>query len=191
MGVTPSRARPPFLSWLLGLLAAFAAATSRAGAAEGGELIGQPARPWRAAHWINSEALELSQLRGRVVLVRFWTAPGCPFCSASAPALNDFHARYAARGLTVIGLFHHKGRGALDPADVAHYAETFGFRFPIAIDLDWRTLRNWWLNVDRGFTSSSFLIDRRGIIRYVHPGGQYVRGDADHARLEAMIERLL
>jgi peroxiredoxin len=190
MGVTPLRTGPRLSSWLLALLGVFAGAP-RAGAAEGGELIGQAARPWRAAHWINSAPLELSQLRGRVVLVRFWTAPACPFCSASAPALNDFHARYAARGLTVIGLYHHKGRGALEPADVAHYAETFGFRFPVAIDLDWRTLRDWWLNVDRGFTSSSFLIDKRGIIRYVHPGGQYVRGDADFTRLEAMIERLL
>jgi peroxiredoxin len=190
MEVPPSRTRPRSLAWLFGLVAAFSGG-SRAGAADGGELLGQPAPAWHVAHWVNSPALELSQLRGRVVLVRFWTAPGCKFCRATAPALNDFHARYAARGLTVLGFYHHKGQAPLDPTDVARYAESFGFHFPVAIDLDWRTLREWWLNVDRSFTSASFLIDRRGIIRYVHPGGQYVRGDADYAQLEAMIERLL
>jgi hypothetical protein len=74
---------------------------------------------------------------------------------------------------------------------VERYAKVFEFEFPIAIDPDWTTLRSWWLNQDRRFTSVSFLIDRRGVIRYVHPGGQYVKGDAQHARLEAAIEQLL
>lgn len=177
-------------SKLFALLAALGAA--RAHAAEGGELIGQPAKPWHAAHWINSKPLELAQLRGRVVLVRFWTAPDCPYCSATAPALNEFHDRYAARGLTVIGFYHHKARTPLDPADVARYAEIFGFRFPVATDLDWRTVRDWWLSASkRSFTSASFLIDRQGVIRYVHPGGKYERGDPSYSQLEAAIERAL
>jgi len=159
-------------------------------AGKGDELIGRPAPPWRAEYWINSAPLELAALHGRVVLVRFWTAPDCPFCSDTAPALNDFHARYAERGLTVIGLYHHKARGPLDPSAVERYARLFGFKFPVAIDLRWQTLHAWWLDDRRKFTSASFLIDRRGIIRHVHPGGQYVRGDAAHAELQAMIERL-
>jgi peroxiredoxin len=155
-------------------------------------LIGTSAMPWRAEHWINSAPLELSQLRGRVVLVRWWTAPDCPFCSATAPALNTFHERYAARGLTVVGFYHHKARSPLQPADVERYAQTFKFQFPIATDPDWQTLRAWWLTDGRhAFTSVSFLIDRRGVIRHVHPGGQYVKGDAEYAKLESQIERLL
>ncbi len=172
-------------------------------AADGGfeALLGKPAAPWQVAHWINSKPLELADLRGRVVLLRFWAAPGCPFCSATAPALNELHERYAERGLTVLGFYHHKSRAPLDRADVERYAKLFQFRFPVAIDLDWKTLRTYWLDVPpssdaagsgapRKFTSASFLIDRRGIVRYIHPGGQYVRGDADYARLEAMISRL-
>jgi peroxiredoxin len=173
------------LSWLAG-----AESTAADPRKEGSELIGRPAPAWRAEHWINSAPLQLAGLRGRVVLVRFWTAPDCPFCGASAPALNDFHARYADRGLTVIGLYHHKARTALDPAAVERYARAFGFRFPVAIDPDWQTLRAWWLDGRRGFTSASFLIDRRGNIRHVHPGGQYVRGDAAYTELQGMIERL-
>jgi len=168
------------------------AAAGRAGAEELHELIGRPAAGFSVEHWINSPPLELEQLRGQVVLVRFWTAPGCRFCRATAPALNDLHARYAARGLRVIGFYHHKSDAPLVPKDVERYAREFGFRFPVAIDPDWRTLRAWWLSkTDHRFTSVSFLIDRRGVIRHIHPGGQYVRGDTDHTRLEAMIEKLL
>jgi peroxiredoxin len=158
-------------------------------------LIGKPAPPWHAQHWINSEALQLAELRGSVVLVRFWTAPDCRFCSATAPSLNDFHARYAARGLRVVGFYHHKSPSPLDVEAVKRYARLFGFRFPVAIDSGWRTLRDWWLDAPGAtpghkFTSASFLIDRRGVIRHIHPGGQYVPGDADHARMQAMIEQL-
>jgi thiol-disulfide isomerase/thioredoxin len=160
-------------------------------AAAGDDLIGTRASEWRVEHWINSAPLTLAQLRGRVVLVRWWTAPGCPFCAATAPALNNFHARYAKRGLSVIGFYHHKARAALQPADVEQYAKLFKFEFPIAIDPEWTTLRSWWLNRDRKFTSVSFLLDRRGVIRHVHPGGQYIKGDAQYAKLEAAIEQLL
>lgn len=158
-------------------------------------LVGKPAPAWHAERWINSAPLALSDLRGRVILLRFWTAPDCPFCSATAPALNEFHARYAARGLQVIGFYHHKQRSPLDAAAVEHYTRTFGFRFPIAIDRDWRSLRDYWLDAPsptpaRKFTSASFLIDRRGIIRHIHPGGQYVRGDADYTRMVEHIEQL-
>ena len=160
-------------------------------AADGGGVVGTKAREWHVEHWINSAPLTLEQLRGQVVLVRWWTAPDCPYCAATAPSLNDFHERYAARGLRVLGFYHHKSDSPLSVADVEHYAKVFKFQFPIAIDPDWKTLRSWWLNERRKFTSVSFLIDRRGVIRHVHAGGQYVRGEASHAQLEAAIERLL
>jgi hypothetical protein len=46
---------------------------------EGAELIGQRFKSWDVRHWINSEPLTLDSLRGKVVLIRWWTAPGCPF----------------------------------------------------------------------------------------------------------------
>jgi len=52
--------------------------------------------------------------------------------------------------------------------------------------------RAWWLDGhDRSWTSVTFLLDREGAIRNIHPGGQYLEGDEAHARLEAAIERLL
>ena len=62
----------------------------------------------------------------------------------------------------------------------------------LAIDPDWRTLRRWWLDrADSGWTSVSFLLDREGVIRWIHPGGEYVEGDPDFAELEAEVRRLL
>ena len=154
--------------------------------------IGTKPPEWQAEHWLNSEPVSLRDLRGKVVLVRWWTAAGCPYCKATAPALNDFYRQYHKRGLEVIGFYHRKSDGPLRVEDVKKYAGQFGFKFPVAIDPEWRTLKRWWLDTgDRDFTSVSFLIDRRGVIRFVHPGGQYVKGEKAYAELKAKIEGLL
>ena len=156
------------------------------------KLIGTQPPEWQVTNWFNSVPLRLEDLRGKVVLVRWWTAPDCPYCKATAPALNEFYETYHKRGLEVVGLYHHKSDQPLDVAEVTRFARNFGFKFPNAIDADWRTLRSWWLNDhDRAWTSVSFLIDRRGIIRYIHPGGQYVKGDTDYRAMKQKIEELL
>ena len=164
-----------YLFWIIALLilvllifARHPANSETAG--EGKELIGTKAKEWEVDEWFHSDPLRLEDLKGNVVLVRFWTAPFCPFCAASAPALNEFYENYHDQGLEVIGLYHHKSPAPLDPQEVQGYAEKFGFQFPVAIDYDWKTLKNWWLDADdRRWTSASFLIDKKGIIRHIHP----------------------
>ncbi|CAN5262865.1 hypothetical protein BH23VER1_BH23VER1_05910 [soil metagenome] len=156
--------------------------------------VGEPAPAWEVGGWINSDPLSVADLKGKVVLVRFWTAPGCPYCRNSAPALADFAKRYGGQGLEVVALYHHKARTPLDEAEVAHWAAEYGFTFPVAIDRGWKTLRRWWLDredQEAAWTSVSFLLDRDGVIRHVHPGGQYVEGDDDHAAMETAIRALL
>ncbi len=153
--------------------------------------IGTSPPEWNVQHWMNSAPLTLGGLRGHVVLVRWWTAPDCPYCRATAPALNELYRDLHGRGLEVIGFYHHKSDDPLRVDDVKKYAQDFGFKFPVAIDTDWRTLKSWWLNRTRPFTSVSFLIDRRGVIRFIHPGGQYVKGDQDYVAIRTTIDRLL
>jgi thiol-disulfide isomerase/thioredoxin len=155
-------------------------------------LLGQKAPAWTDAVWVNSPPLRLPDLAGKVVLVRWWTAPGCPYCRATAPALNEFFQQYRDRGLEVIGFYHHKSSAPLQLDAVRQQARRFGFEFPVAVDPKWQTLKEWWL--DRGeerWTSVSFLLDRRGIVRHIHPGGQYVKGDQDYLLLKSRIEELL
>jgi peroxiredoxin len=159
---------------------------------EGADVIGIRPDGWIARDWMNSDPLSLESLHGKVVLVRWWTAPGCVFCQASAPALNDFWKRYRDRGLVVVGFYHHKSDGPLRVADVKKQLHKFGFEFPVAIDPDWKTLRSWWLEKhERGWTSVTFLLDRRGLIRHVHPGGAFFKGEAGYDVLERKIEALL
>lgn len=156
----------------------------------GKELIGQPAQEWKVTHWLNSSPLTLGSLRGKVVLVRWWTAPGCSFCAASAPTLAKLDRFYRDKELVVIGFYHHKNSSPLNPVEVEAAARQFGFHFPVAIDPEWVTLKRWWLDGrPSAWTSVSFLIDQHGIIRYVHPGGSYSEKDAQE--IESMIRGLL
>jgi peroxiredoxin len=142
----------------------------------GDQLIGTRAPEWNNRVWINSPALKLSQLKGKVVLVRFFMESSCPFCRASAPFLNQFFARYKDKGLVVIGMYTPKPTPRETPVEtVRQYVTKYGFQFPVALDNDWATLNQFWLNrvSDAEYTSVSFLIDKKGIIRYIHPGGAY------------------
>ncbi len=154
-------------------------------------IVGKPAPAWDVDTWLNAAPLAVEALRGDVVLVR-WFTEGCPYCAATAPTLVALHDELAARGLRVVGLYHHKSDAPLVEDDVRALVARFGFTFPVAIDRDWRTLRRWWLDDHpESWTSLSFLIDRRGVVRFVHTGGSYAPGSADAAQMRAWIDALL
>jgi len=146
---------------------------------EGAELIGTAAPPWRGLQWIQGGPLRLEDLMGKVVLVRFWLV-GCHYCLHSAPALNEFYEKYQKKGLVVVGIHHPKSSRTRDPEVVRSAVGLLGFKFPIALDNGWDALRSYWLNGGkRSFTSVSFLIDKSGVIRFVHDGGEYYRSKSD------------
>lgn len=158
-------------------------------------LIGTTPPEWHAERWLNSAPLELGKLRGSVVLVRWWTAD-CPFCATTAPTLRAFDREYAARGLKVIGMYHHKEDTPFDPAVYEATARKYEFTFPVAFDPEWITLKSWLHDaegreVDTGWTSVTFLLDKQGVIRQVHPGGSFVQGKPGYDDMRAAVERLL
>ena len=160
---------------------------------EGGERVGVPAPEWDSGKtWLRSAPIALSDLRGKVVLLRFWLA-GCPYCVRSAPALQGLHERFAPQGLVVIGFHHPKAPGHEEPEFVRSAARDLGFTFPIALDNDWEALRKYWFpnGEKRKFTSVSFLIDGAGVIRWLHDGGEYHEGGGEgHGRCEAALRSL-
>ena len=158
---------------------------------EGAELLGKAAPEWHAERWINSPPLSLTALHGKVVFARWWTA-GCPFCAASAPALREVHEQYKDRGLVVIGFYHHKETTPFDPSVYSETAKKYRFDFPLAVDPEWSTLHTWWLDGhDRDATSASFLVDKQGRFRFVHPGGTLAKSDKEYAELRVAIETAL
>ena len=158
-------------------------------------LIGTKPPEWRAERWMNSPPLDLARLRGSVVMVRWWTAD-CPFCATTAPTLRSFDKEFGPRGLKVIGMYHHKEDTPFDPAVYEATAKKYEFTFPVAFDPEWHTLKSWLRDkdgkeVDTGWTSVTFLLDKQGVIRQVHPGGSFVEGKPGYTDMRTAVERLL
>jgi peroxiredoxin len=158
-------------------------------------LLGQPVPDWPAKpaeKWVQGAPASLSDLRGKVVLVRFFTDASCPYCSETAPALNELHREFASRGLVVIGVYTPKPEPRrVKPQDVRALARTYAFEFPVVIDDDWGALNALWLDRVPGaeFTSASLLIDRHGIVRHVQEGGAYAK-DAPDAKAREDFQKM-
>lgn len=166
---------------------------------EGRELLGTAAPEWKGIQWIQGGPLTIASLKGKVVLLRFWLLD-CPYCQRTAPALRELYSKYRDQGLVVVGLHHPKSEEVRDVARVADAAKKLGFDFPIGQDDSWSTIRAYGVGSHfERFTSVSFLIDRDGIIRFVHDGGEYHQGggpehrecNAAYAALEAAIQQVL
>ncbi|HKB17115.1 MAG TPA: TlpA disulfide reductase family protein [Planctomycetota bacterium] len=151
-------------------------------AREGDDLLGKPAPSLEGLRWIGRAPARIEDFRGKVVLVRWWTE-GCVLCERSAPAIRELTERYGQKGLGLLAIFHPKPRPrAVDDEAVKKAAAALGFPLPLAVDPEWEVLRRWWLDGKREYTSVSFLLDREGNVRWIHPGGEFHRsGDADHA----------
>lgn len=163
-------------------------------------IVGKPCPEWDNGKWVQGGPLRLADLRGKVVLLRFFMESDCPYCHATAPALNEFDRDLGPRGLVVVGMYTPKPRPRPTSVEaVRQHVEAYGFLFPVAVDDDWATLRRLWLDrvPSAVFTSASLLIDRRGIVRHVHPGGLYAKdapdpqGRHDYEEMRAAILRLL
>ena len=149
-----------------------------------------PAKP--AEKWVQGAPAALSDLRGRVVLVRFFTEKSCPYCSETALALNQLYREFSGRGLVVIGVYTPKpDPRPVRPKEARAVAREYGFAFPVVIDDDWGALRTLWLDVapDAEFTSASLLVDRRGIVRHFQEGGTYAK-DANDPKARSDFETM-
>ena len=77
---------------------------------EGQDRVGAVAPEFNLQHWVNSPPLEMGTLKGKVLLIRWWTDT-CELCEATAPALRKLQQEYGGRGFQVIGIFHPKPAG--------------------------------------------------------------------------------
>lgn len=130
--------------------------------------------------WLNSESLDLADLRGQVVLVDFWTY-SCINCQRTLPYTTEWDAKYRDQGLTIIGVHSPEFAFEREVPNVAENAARLGVEYPIAIDNDFRTWREW----DQRFWPAHYLIDQSGEVRQVH------YGEGAYAETENLIQTLL
>jgi thiol-disulfide isomerase/thioredoxin len=146
-------------------------------------LLGQPAPALPRLTWLDGKARTLASLAGQVVVIRNFTT-GCPYCEGTLPALERIHQEWKDRQVVVLGVFHPKPPRPAKPAEAAAAARELGASFPVAVDPQWALVNSWWLQRTPGtWTSITWVLDRRGRIRFVHPGGEYHPGGGpEHAR---------
>lgn len=123
--------------------------------------IGQPAPHYRAVT-LTGDSVSLEQLRGRAVLLNVW-ATWCHPCREEIPVLQALHARYASRGLELVGV-SVDGRG--EKNTIREFATDFGMTYPLWLDPDER-VQSTFLAIG---VPATFLIDREGVLRWRHVG---------------------
>jgi thiol-disulfide isomerase/thioredoxin len=130
--------------------------------------------------WHNSAPLNLQQLRGKVVLIDFWTYT-CINCIRTLPYVKKWHEKYKDQGLVVVGVHTPEYPHERSTANVAAAIKQFGIGYPVAQDNRYAT----WEAYRNQFWPAVYLIDKNGKIVYTHFGeGQY-------QETEAVIQRLL
>ena len=130
--------------------------------------------------WVNSKPLTLASLRGKVVLIDFWTY-SCINCLRTLPYVKRWAATYRRTGLVVVGV--HTPEFAFEhvPANVERAVRSLDVDYPVALDNGYGTWSAW----GNQYWPAKYLVDRQGHVRYAH------FGEGEYQRSEDVIRRLL
>jgi cytochrome c biogenesis protein CcdA/thiol-disulfide isomerase/thioredoxin len=133
-----------------------------------------------AGDWFNSKPLTVAGLRGKVVLVDFWTY-SCVNCLRTLPHLEAWDAAYRKRGLVIVGV--HTPEFAFEhvASNVGAAIERLGIEYPVFQDNDFET----WNAYANQYWPAEYLIDRTGHVRHAH------FGEGEYGETENLIRRLL
>jgi thiol-disulfide isomerase/thioredoxin len=131
--------------------------------------------------WLNVDSpLRLANLRGKVVMIEMWTF-GCINCKNVMPSLKEWHSKYAAQGLVIIGNHYPEFSFEEDLENLKNAVAENDIQYAVAQDNDgatWRAYKN-------RYWPALYLIDKQGHIRYVH------FGEGRYAETEENIKALL
>lgn len=144
-------------------------ATVHAGSPSGEQWVGNRAPEIAGGNWINSSPLTIEGLKGKVVLLEFWTF-GCYNCRNTLPSVRSWHEKYASQGLTIIGVHTPEFETEKNLATVRRRVADLGIAYPVVTDNEYRT----WDAYHQQYWPVLYLVDKTGLIRYVHIGeGRY------------------
>jgi cytochrome c biogenesis protein CcdA/thiol-disulfide isomerase/thioredoxin len=133
-----------------------------------------------AVQWLNSPPLTTAQLKGKVVLIDFWTY-SCINCLRSVPYVEAWYEKYKKDGLVVIGVHTPEFAFEKDPRNVAKSLTDLGITYPVAIDSDYAI----WKAFNNNYWPAHYFIDANGVIRYHH------FGEGKYDESEEVIQQLL
>ena len=119
--------------------------------------------------WINTPPLSLQQLKGKVVLIDFWTY-SCINCVRTLPYIRQWYEAYRNKGLVIIGVHTPEFEFEKNVNNVKAAVKRFEIQYPVALDNNYQT----WQNYNNSYWPAHYLIDQEGVIRYKHFGeGNY------------------
>jgi thiol-disulfide isomerase/thioredoxin len=130
--------------------------------------------------YINSEPITLADLRGKVVLVDFWTY-SCINCIRTIPYLNAWHEKYADNGLVIVGIHTPEFEFEKDYNNVKAAVEKFNIKYPVVQDNEKGT----WEAYENRYWPRKYLIDNEGYVRFDHIG------EGAYTETEKVIQSLL
>jgi cytochrome c biogenesis protein CcdA/thiol-disulfide isomerase/thioredoxin len=130
--------------------------------------------------WFNSQPLSMRELRGKVVLVDFWTYT-CINCIRTLPYLTSWHEKYKDKGLVIVGVHTPEFEFEKNPDNVKKAIQDFGIQYPVMQDNNYAT----WQAYTNRYWPAKYMTDKNGKIRYTH------FGEGDYDETEKMIQKLL
>jgi cytochrome c biogenesis protein CcdA/thiol-disulfide isomerase/thioredoxin len=133
-----------------------------------------------AVQWLNSAPLDAQALKGKVVLVDFWTY-SCINCLRTLPYIKAWAEKYRDQGLVVIGVHAPEFAFERDEGNVTKAMKELGINYPVAIDNDYKI----WRAFNNEYWPAHYFADAQGRIRYHH------FGEGDYAESERVIQQLL
>ncbi len=132
------------------------------------------------AEWMNGPVLAQADLRGKVVLIDFWTY-SCINCIRTLPYITAWDAKYRDAGLVIVGVHTPEFAFEKDADNVRDAIARHGIAYPVALDNDYRT----WRNYNNRYWPAKYLFDVQGRLRYAH------FGEGDYEVTERNIQDLL
>ena len=128
-----------------------------------------------AGPWFNSAPLDLAGLRGKAVLVEFWTL-GCSNCRNVEPYINQWHERYGRQGLVIVGVHTPEFAYEADPKRLKNYLLEHRILHPVVMDKDYSIWNRW----GNRYWPALYLVDPSGQLCYSHFGeGAYARTEQE------------
>ena len=117
--------------------------------------------------WLQSDVTSLEELRGKVVIVEFWTF-GCYNCRNRLPYTQDIYAAYRDQGLEIVGIHSPEFAYEKEVDAIIEAMDRLGVTWPVVLDTDRRTFREW--QGSPAYWPRTYVLDRGGRVRFDHIG---------------------